>query len=210
MTEEGGFELVIQEAANVRNVKTGNLNTVDAADRVTKDYLTAAEFEELLRGAKQNKHALRDQTMLLFMYRHGLRVSELIKLKRGDLDLKTARIACNRLKDGLSTHHPIAGDELRAIKAYLRTRDDHLPWLFINEKGNPLSRQAINYVIARAGENVGMKGVHPHMLRHSCGYAMADKGLDTRLIQDYLGHRNIRHTAHYTRTAAKRFEGIWE
>ena len=98
---------------------------------------------------------------------------------------------------------------LRAIKRYLATRTDALPWLFVSERCQPLTRQAVNYLIGAAAERASLPGVHPHTLRHSCGFALADKGHDLRLIQDYLGHRDPRHTVHYTRTAARRFEGLW-
>jgi type 1 fimbriae regulatory protein FimB len=105
------------------------------------------------------------------------------------------------------------GDTLRAVRAWLRERDKmrwlDLPWLFISERG-PMSRKAVNYLIAEAAKDAGLPHVHPHMLRHSCGYALANKGTDTRLIQDYLGHKNIQHTVRYTKIAAKRFEGIWD
>jgi site-specific recombinase XerD len=104
---------------------------------------------------------------------------------------------------------PIPGDELRAIRRYLATRADALPWLSVSERGQPLTRQAVNYLVAVAAARAGLPGVQPHTLRHSCGFALADKGHDLRLIQDYLGHRDPRHTVHYTRTAGRRFEGLW-
>jgi site-specific recombinase XerD len=113
------------------------------------------------------------------------------------------------LKGGLSVEQPVAGDELRAVRRYLATRADALPWLFVSERGQPLTRQAVNYLVAAAADRAGLAGVHPHTLRHSCGFALADKGHDLRLIQDYLGHRDPRHTVHYTRTAGRRFEGLW-
>jgi len=113
------------------------------------------------------------------------------------------------LKGGLSVEQPIAGDELRAIKRYLATRADALPWLFVSERDQPLTRQGVNYLVSAAAERAGLACVHPHTLRHSCGFALADKGHDLRLIQDYLGHRDPRHTVHYTRTAGRRFEGLW-
>jgi type 1 fimbriae regulatory protein FimB len=107
----------------------------------------------------------------------------------------------------------LAGDELRALRAWLRVRDAHayrhLPYVFLSERG-PCTRQMFNYLLAMIGERAGLlMHVHPHMLRHSCGYALANQGRDTRLIQDYLGHRNVQHTVRYTRTAAARFEGLW-
>ena len=114
-----------------------------------------------------------------------------------------------RLKDGLSVEQPIAGDELRAIKRYLGHATDALPWLFISERGQPLTRQAVNYLVGAAAERAGLGRVHPHTLRHSCGFYLANQGHDLRLIQDYLGHRDPKHTVHYTRVAGSRFEGLW-
>ena len=104
---------------------------------------------------------------------------------------------------------------MRAVRAVAREivqsmRWHDLPWLFVSERG-AMSRKAVNYLIAEAGQGCwASTHVHPHMLRHSCGYALANKGTDTRIIQDYLGHKNIQHTVTYTRIAAKRFEGLWE
>jgi len=114
-----------------------------------------------------------------------------------------------RLKNGLAVEQRITGDELRAIKRYLATRADRLPWLFVSERGQSLTRQSVNYLIAAAAKRAGLPPVHPHMLRHFSGFALANRGYDLRLIQDYLGHRDPRHTVHYTRVAGSRFEGIW-
>jgi site-specific recombinase XerD len=103
----------------------------------------------------------------------------------------------------------MAGDELRAIRRDLALRFDELPWLFASEREAQLTRQAVNYVLAQAAARAGLPPVHPHMLRHSCGFALANRGYDLRLIQDYLGHRDPKHTVRYTRTAGKRFEGLW-
>jgi type 1 fimbriae regulatory protein FimB len=70
----------------------------------------------------------------------------------------------------LSTHHPIEGSELRAIKRYLATREDKLPWMFVSERGQPMTRQAVNYIVRVAGETAKLGRVWPHMLRHSCGF----------------------------------------
>ena len=142
-------------------------------------------------------------------YRHGLRVSEATGLRRDELDLDRARLWVRRLKGGLSVEQPVAGDELRAIKRYLATRTDALPWLFTSERGQPLTRQAVSYLVAAAAARAGLPGVHPHTLRHSCGFALADKGHDLRLIQGYLGHRDPKHTVRYTRVAGSRFERLW-
>jgi type 1 fimbriae regulatory protein FimB len=133
----------------------------------------------------------------------------LIDIRLKNLDLETGRLFVRRAKESLSTHQPIEGDELRAIRAWLREREaypnSNSDYLFLSERG-PLTRQAVNCLVEQIGKRakLGFK-VNPHMLRHSTGYFLANRGYDTRLIQDYLGHKNITHTVRYTRTAANRF-----
>ena len=184
--------------------------TVDSHER-KRDFLTEREIEKLLNAAKKSRHGYRDWLILLLMYRHGLRVSELCQIKIDNIDEANRRIWIERLKGSLSTFHPLPSDELRAIRKWLRIRPDSaFLELFISERGEPFTRQAINYIIKRAGEKAKLTyRIYPHMLRHSCGYSLGNKGHDTRLIQDFLGHRNPQHTAQYTRTAAGRFVGLW-
>lgn len=182
-------------------------------DRGGKDFLTEAEMKKFLEAARGSRHGVRDHAMMLIAYRHGLRVSELIDLRLKDIDLGSARLYVRRKKGSLSTHQPIEGDELRALRAWLRERDERADarssYLFLSERG-PMTRQAVNYIVEKTGERATLPfHVHPHMLRHSTGYYLANRNYDTRLIQDYLGHRNIAHTVRYTRTAAVRFEGLW-
>jgi type 1 fimbriae regulatory protein FimB len=193
--------------------KRAKKQAAQAVDTKGKDFLTEGEMKRLLDAAKGGRYGQRDYLMLLMAFRHGLRVSELIDLRLKDLDLDTSRLFVRRKKGSLSTHQPIEGDELRALRAWLRERslrpDARSPYLFLSERG-PFTRQAINYITLSAGERAKLPfRVHPHMLRHSTGFYLANKGFDTRLIQDYLGHRNIAHTVKYTRTAAGRFEGLW-
>ena len=197
-----------RSAPKRRNVKSDSDAATDAHER-HKDYLNETEIADLLQGAKRGRHGIRDHLLVLMMYRHGLRVSEAIGLRRDDINLDQARLWVRRLKSGLAVEQPITGDELRAIKLYLATRPDRLPWLFVSERAQALTRQSVNYLIAAAATRAGLPPVHPHMLRHSCGFALANRGYDLRLIQDYLGHRDPRHTVHYPRVVGSRFEGIW-
>ncbi len=181
----------------------------DAHERA-KDYLDPHEVERLLEAAKEGRHGARDYALLLLMYRHGLRAAEAVGLKLDNVNLKEARLWVKRVKNSLSTEHPIKGDELRALKRYLAGREDKLPWLFVSERDCQMVPRALNHMIAAAGRRAGLGHVHPHMLRHSCGFTLANKGADFRAIQDYLGHRDPRHTTRYTRTSARRFEGLWD
>ena len=185
----------------------------ETIDQNTKNFLTTSEMKKFLEAARKGRHGVRDYCLMLTAYRHGLRVSELIDIRHKDLDFDSARIYVRRLKGSLSTHQPIEGDELRSIRAWLKIRENYpnsnSNYLFLSERG-PLTRQAVNYLVEQIGKRTKLNfKVNPHMLRHSTGYYLANKGCDTRLIQDYLGHRNITHTVRYTRTSAHRFEGLW-
>jgi type 1 fimbriae regulatory protein FimB len=184
-----------------------------AVDPKEKNFLTESEIKKFLAAARKGRHSVRDYCLMLMAYRHALRVSELIDIRLKDLDLEAGRIFVRRIKGSLSTHQPIEGDELRAIRAWLRERENYpnanSNYLFLSERGM-LTRQAVNYLVEQIAERAKLNfKVNPHMLRHSTGYYLANKGYDTRLIQDYLGHRNITHTVRYTRTAAHRFENLW-
>ncbi len=183
-------------------------------DQNAKNFLTESEMKKFLESARKGRHGVRDYCLMLTAYRHVLRVSELIDIRVQDLDFDSARIYVRRLKGSLSTNQPIEGDELRAIRAWLKVRENYpnafSNYLFLSERG-PLTRQAVNYLVEQIGKRAKLEfKVNPHMLRHSTGYYLANKGYDTRLIQDYLGHRNITHTVRYTRTSAHRFEGLWK
>ena len=184
---------------------------VDAHER-PRDYLTEDEFRVLLQGTRHSRARWRNASMLMLTFYHGLRVSELCRLKRTDLDLAHGRLWIAQLKGRLSTEQPLRAEELRALKRYLPQRgDSQLPWLFLTERGDQFTCFSINYLVGITGQRAGLAfHVHPHMLRHGCGYALANRGYDLRVIQDYLGHRAPKHTTRYTRTAARRFEGLWE
>jgi type 1 fimbriae regulatory protein FimB len=178
-----------------------------------RKHLVSAEVEKLIAAVKGSRNAARDRCLLLMMFRHGLRVSEACGLRMAQVDIDSRILHVVRLKKGLSTTHPLRPDEVRTIKAWLIERKRLKPdgdVFFVSERRTPLSRKTAWVAIRDYGKKASLAvPAHPHMLRHACGYALADQGADTRLIQDYLGHRNIQHTVIYTATNPARFEKLW-
>ncbi len=180
-------------------------------DRRTREYLTPSEVEKLLQAAgKVGRHGARDRTLIMIAYRHGLRVSELVAMRWEQIDLKAGLVHVNRLKNGLASTHPIRGPELRALRE-LKREYPSSPYLFVSELGGPLTPATVRKLLARAGELARLPfPIHPHMLRHSTGYKLANDGHDTRAIQHYLGHKNITHTVRYTELSPERFKNFWK
>jgi len=180
------------------------------AELRTREHLTEAEVERLIAAAKRNRWGHRDATMILVAYRHGLRVSELVDLRWDQVDFRTATLHVRRVKQGTPSTHPIPGDELRALRRLQRDQEPKSPFVFTSERSGPFSTAGFARKVERAaGEaRLGFK-VHPHMLRHACGYALANRGHDTRALQAYLGHRNIQHTVRYTEMSPTRFKDFW-
>jgi len=176
----------------------------------TREYLTDAEVARLMETARSNRWGHRDATMILMAYRHGLRASELVDLRWEQVDFRTATLHVRRVKHGVPSTHPLQGDQLRALRRLQREQDPKSPFVFTSERGTPFTTAGFARMIERAGKEAGFAfKAHPHMLRHACGYALANKGHDTRALQAYLGHRNIQHTVRYTELAPGRFKNFW-
>jgi integrase len=180
------------------------------AELRTREYLTEAEVESLTEAAKGNRYGQRDATMILMAYRHGFRSSELVDLRWDQIDFDRATLAVRRAKRGTPSTHPVQGDEMRALRKLLREQEPKSPFVFTSERGSPFTTAGFARLVERAGESAGLGfKAHPHMLRHACGFALANKGHDTRALQAYLGHRNIQHTVRYTELAPDRFKDFW-
>jgi site-specific recombinase XerD len=193
---------IVKRTVRPRRRRNGDLRT--------REYLTEAEVERLIATAKDNRWGHRDASMILVAYRHGLRAAELVDLRWDQMEFRTATLHVRRVKQGTPSTHPILGDELRALRRLVREQEPKSPFVFTSERGAPFSAAGFARMIERAGAKakLGFK-VHPHMLRHACGYKLANDGHDTRALQAYLGHKNIQHTVRYTELAPTRFKDFW-
>jgi type 1 fimbriae regulatory protein FimB/type 1 fimbriae regulatory protein FimE len=175
---------------------------------LTREYLTETEVERLMKAARANRYGLRDATMILMAFRHGLRAAELVDLRWEQVELgRNAVLHVRRVKQGVPSVHPLQGDEMRVLRELRRSAA--APFVFTSERGAPFTTAGFAKMVARAGKAARLMGVHPHMLRHACGYALANEGHDTRALQAYLGHKNIQHTVRYTEMSPTRFKDFW-
>lgn len=184
---------------------------VENARRRPREYLTVKEVTKLMEAARtRGRYGHRDATMILLAYRHGLRVSELCALRWDQIDFGRGLLHVRRVKSGTPSVHPLGGTELRSLRRLMREQPESR-YAFLTERRAPMSPAGFRKLLTRTG--VGSEfpfPVHPHMLRHACGYKLANDGQDTRALQHYLGHKNIQHTVRNTELSPERFKSFWE
>jgi integrase len=180
------------------------------ADLRSREYLTTIEIERLIRTARDSRYGHRDATLILIAFRHGLRASEICDLEWSQVEFgRSASLHVRRVKNGKPSVHPLRGDEIRALRELRRQFPDS-GYVFVTERHGPFTPDAVNKHFKRLGKRTGLLlPIHAHMLRHGCGYALANAGHDTRAIQDWLGHRSIQHTVRYTELSPTRFKDFW-
>ena len=173
-----------------------------------REYSTEQEVEKLIEVAKKRgRNGARDAAAILLAFRHGLRASELCSLRWSQIDLRHGRLHVNRAKGGQESVHPLRGPELRA----LRPLQGASLYVFVTEAGSPVTTAWFLRMVQRTGKAAKLPfAIHPHMLRHSTGYKLANDGHDTRSLAHYLGHRNLQSTARYTALSPDRFVKFWQ
>jgi integrase len=181
------------------------------SQRRPREYLTVKEVARLMEGARdRGRYGHRDATMILIAYRHGLRAAELCTLRWDQVDFERGLLHVRRVKNGTPSVHPMGGVEIRALRRLKREQPESRH-VFGTERRAPMTPAGFRKMIARVGEAAGFPfPPHPHMLRHACGYKLANDGQDTRAVQHYLGHKNIQHTVRYTELSPERFKSFWE
>jgi integrase len=187
------------------------VNASGEKPNVRRKYLSPDEARRVIDAAGQvGRLGTRDKLLLTLMFRHGLRVSEAVDLRWTDFDLEAPKgrpFHVRRLKGSKDSVHTLEPDTVRMLKRHQAEADG--PYVFRSERGGPMSVDAVQVIVRRAGQQAGLRfAVHPHMLRHACGFALAEQATDTRLIQDYLGHKDIKNTVVYTETSQRRLAGV--
>jgi len=198
------------EKFTVRSAPARSPRRKPNAEYRSREHLTEREVERLIEAMKGNRWGHRDATMVLIAFRHGLRASELVDLRWDQVDLEHALLHVRRVKQGSPATHPLTGNELRALRRLQREQDIKSPFVFTSEGGTPFTKRGFQAMVERAGKAIGFDvKIHPHMLRHACGFKLANDGVDTRTIQAYLGHKSIQHTVRYTELAPTRFKSLF-
>ena len=178
-------------------------------DHRTREYLTQTEIEQLTAAARKGRNGHRDATLILIGWRHALRPGELVNVRWDQFDLNEGTFHVNRAKNGLPSVHPLSGVEIRALRK-LKRKQPESRYVFLSERRGPLTVGGLQSIIARAGKRADIPfKVHPHMLRHTAGYKLANDGQDTRAIQLYMGHKNISNTTVYTQLSVERFKNFF-
>ena len=181
-------------------------------DRRPREHLTEVEVEALAKAAgNRGRYGHRDRTMVMVCFRHGLRVNELVSLRWDQVNLDEALLTIHRDKKGRNTEHPIPGEELRALRRLKREQRPGSPFVFMTERGGPMTDRAFRLLLSRAGEKTALPfPVHPHMLRHAAGYKLVNDRQPIRAIQQYLGHRRIASTERYTEIDSRQFKEFFQ
>jgi Phage integrase family len=163
-------------------------------------YLRPEEANRLIAAAgKRGRYPDRDKLLVRLTYRHGLRASEAVGLRWDLIDLDGGTLEIRRSKGGKTSTHTMARDDLGVLRKMCKQTNG--PWVFESERGGQMSVDALQYIVREAGKLAGLgDAVHPHTLRHGAGYSLINQGHDVRLVQDFLGHKNIASTAIYTRS----------
>lgn len=186
-----------------------------------REWLTEAEVEAIIKATDND----RDKLMILMAYRRGLRVSELINTQWRQLDLEGGRFAVTRLKGSDDSVHPLGGREVRGLRKLRRAQPVGSRFVFVTSRGGPMTRNGFFKLLEKAGRKAGLYDVHPHLLRHGCGFRLVNEHrMDSISLAAYLGHANVQNTKRYARdeqhplrwpvegltSPGVRFVGLWQ
>lgn len=187
----------------------------DKTNKDRKRYLTKDEIKTLISHCEGTEYPFRNKCLIVLAFRHGFRASELCNLSWQDIDFKNKTVYVSRSKNGLSTTHPLKDDEIKALNDWVKERKEKFSsfesdFVFLSKRNEPFTRTAFNQLMETLGKRAGFPfKPFPHMLRHACGYDLANRGFDVRIIQDYLGHRSMNQVVLYTKVNHNRFKDLF-
>ena len=165
--------------------------------------LTPAEIHKVLKVASVSK---RNHAMILLAYKHGMRASEVCKLKISDVDQKNGQITIRRLKGSLTTTQPLSDmsgqpllSEKHVLRAWFKERQDSSDYVFTSQKGGKLDRSAFYRIFQSIAEQAGLPADrrHPHCLKHALGFSLVAQNVHISIVKQALGHKSIASTAVY-------------
>ena len=173
--------------------------------RAKTDTIKVLSLDEVGRLFHELAPNKRNRAIFLVAYRHGLLASEVGLLRTDGLDFGNLRITIHRLKGRGSYYvdHPLQPDVAKALKAYLRKREDESPILFTSNRNEPISRRTLDWLIKKYGAlaNLAPEKLHFQVLRHSIAMHLLDAGADLRFVQDWLGHSSVQSTIVYLKSS---------
>ena len=212
MNDINGLGTGMAASPMVETGKVGKVPPTRRPDTRKRKYLRPAEVRALIAAArKSGRYRARDEALVLLAYRHGLRAVEAVTLEWSQIDMKGGVVTLWRAKGGKALEHPLRGVEIRALRK-LRTENPDSKFVFLSERGGPMTTDNYRKVLQRLAKVAGPKveiSVNPHALRHACGFYLASKGVDTRALSHYLGHRSLQSSERYTELSEHRFRDFW-
>lgn len=192
----------------IQTTENGTVKRLPYAASRKREYLTADEIERIIEASKVNRNGDRDSLMISLCFNHALRVSELIDVRWSQFDFKSNTFHVSRIKGSEDSVHHLKPTEIRALRR-LQSQQKSAEYVFVSEQKGPMTQRSFYKIVCQAGEKAQLSfPIHPHMLRHSKGFQLANRGTDTRAIQDYLGHKSIQNTVRYTKLAPNRLKGL--
>ena len=162
-------------------------------------HLTEREIQQMINCARnQGELGLRNAVMLMLMYTHALRVSEVIQLKWDDIDVEALSINIDRMNRGVASKHTLSAVEAGLLFRLRRSSLRDASYVFCSEKGVPLARRTVHFIVAKAAQDTSLDlNVNPHMLRHARALHLASSGFGVRPLKKFMGHRNVQNTQLY-------------
>src|ERR1043165_7304845 len=208
-----GFFRFLMLDGHIKEHPAEDLNTPQGMTHLPR-FLTVEEMERLLAMPDvETAEGVRDRAMLELMYAAGLRVSELVKLKRADVNLDAGLVSCHG-KGSKERHVPIGKSAAAWLQKYIgvraRSGKANSPYLFLNSLGAPLTRNFAWAMIKRYSTRAGLEHVSPHTLRHSFATHLLQRGADSRSVQALLGHSDISTTQIYTHITDRHMRSTYD